>query len=88
MEYETSSKKLENICHALEKTIVQGQSQQSPLFCINITCDIDDLSTLRAEYFSEQFKFAFTLVKISVLLINSLEDKDSTLKAYIQHLDS
>lgn len=79
------SQKLENISHELEKTMVQGDSQ---LFAMNIICDIKDLSTIRADYFTAQFKLAYTLIKVSVMLISITDDKDSTLKAYIQHLDS
>ena len=72
----------------MEKTIVQGNKAETPLFALDIPCDLEDLSAIRAEYFTEQFKFAHTLVKISVMLITISEDKDSTLRAYIQHLDS
>jgi Phosphatidylinositol 3- and 4-kinase/Phosphoinositide 3-kinase family, accessory domain (PIK domain) len=85
---ENSCNKLQDISHSLEKIIVQGENHQTPLFNLTITCDIEDFSTIRAEYFTGQFKFAYTLVKISIMLINEVEDKESTLKAYIQHLDS
>lgn len=79
------SKKIEEITHALEKQIVQGNS---PIFPLSLSIDTLDFAYLRAEYFSDQFKFVHTLTKISILLINESDDKDSTLHAYLTHLDT
>ena len=77
--------KIEEISHCLEKFIVQ---QQAALFDLPFTGDINMLPKIRAEYFSDQYKFIHTLAKISILLIKESEDKDQTLRAYITHLDT
>lgn len=85
MQKRACNKKIESISHDLEKVIVQGHN---PLFSQEIPCDIKDFNTIKAEYFTEQFKLAHTMVKISILLIREALDKDTTLKAYITHLDT
>lgn len=79
------TKKIEEITHALEKQIVQGNTPIFSLFFQNCT---QNFSYLRAEYFTDQYKFVHTLTKISIMLINEGQDKDSTLHAYLTHLDT
>lgn len=91
--------KLENILHDLERVIVNGQkhatdSEYHPphLFDLDIVESDKDIfahKRARADYFSDQHKLAYTLAKLSIALIAvPNEDKDPTLRAYIQNVDT
>jgi Phosphatidylinositol 3- and 4-kinase len=90
--------KIEKMVHSLERVIVNGQklskdlSFQPPhLFSINIQesdTEVHLHKRARADYFSEQHKLAYTLIKISTALINETEDLDTTLRAFMQNIDT
>lgn len=90
--------KVEKMLHSLERVIVNGQkpckdlSFQPPhLFNINISEEDTEVhlhKRARADYFSEQHKFAYTLTKISAALISETIDIDAILRGYMQNVDT
>ena len=94
----SSLPKIERMVHSLERIIVNGQrstrdiSYQPPhLFPISLSeADMDPHlhKRVRADYFSEQHKLAYTLIKISSALIAEENDIDVTLRVYMQNIDT
>lgn len=90
--------KLEKMVHSLERVIVNGQKLSNdityqpphlfPIKLSEIDTDIHLHKRARADYFSEQHKLAYTLIKISGALISESTDFDVTLQAYMQNIDT
>lgn len=90
--------KVEKMLHLLESIIVTGQKNNSnssfqPPHLYPMELNTEDVEThlrkrIRADYFNEQHKFAYTLVKVASALLDEEEDTETILKAYIQNIDT